>query len=177
MRAVRWSPRPPRSWPSRLVAFRYLLHRPKQSTCCPLRSTCRLGKVSWRGPHPITMPSTQSIRASEMEVMVSVKSIYIRKEPGSPGNRGTVDIGGSNNSTNDIARQILHGISAQDLQALGKPLNISSQGTMTLNGDTGISAGVKDELKSIIGQKRMSSPFSRRCPETATTPTTRLSAG
>lgn len=79
---------------------------------------------------------------------------------GSPGNRGTVDIGGSNNSTNDIARQILHGISAQDLQALGKPLNISSQGTMTLNGDTGISAGVKDELKSIIGQKRVIPIFS-----------------
>jgi hypothetical protein len=79
---------------------------------------------------------------------------------GSPGNRGTVDIGGQNNSTNDIARQILHGISAEDLAALGKPLVLDSSGTMTLNGDTGISAGVKDELASIVGQKRIIPIFS-----------------
>lgn len=79
---------------------------------------------------------------------------------GSPGNRGTVDIGGSNNSTNDIARQILYGISADDLGALGKPLVLDDDGTMTLNGDTGISAGVKDEVASIVGQKRIIPLFS-----------------
>ncbi len=73
---------------------------------------------------------------------------------GSPGNRGTVDIGGSNNSTSDIARQILDGISAQDLIDLGKPLVFDQNGELTLNGDTGISAGVKDELAAIIGQPR-----------------------
>lgn len=79
---------------------------------------------------------------------------------GSPGNRGTVDIGGSNNSTCDIARQILHGISPSDMTALGKPLTLDCSGTMTLNGDTGISAGVKDELASIIGQPRCIPIFS-----------------
>lgn len=79
---------------------------------------------------------------------------------GSPGNRGTVDIGGSNNSTADIARQIVSGISADDLNALGKPLLLNSDGVMTLNGDTGISAGVKDELASIIGQTRIIPIFS-----------------
>lgn len=80
---------------------------------------------------------------------------------GSPGNRGTVDIGGANNSTNDIARQIVHGISSSDLVALGKPLQLDlGSGTMTLNGDTGISAGVKDELQSIVGQKRIIPIFS-----------------
>ncbi len=74
---------------------------------------------------------------------------------GSPGNRGTVDIGGSNNSTNDIARQIVEGISPQDLSALGKPLQIDANGKLGLNGDTGISAGVKDELASIIGKPRV----------------------
>lgn len=74
---------------------------------------------------------------------------------GSPGNRGTVDIGGANNSTNDIARQILYGISASDLNDLGKPLLLGDSAGLTLNGDTGISAGVKDELASIIGQKRI----------------------
>jgi Putative Tad-like Flp pilus-assembly len=74
---------------------------------------------------------------------------------GSPGNRGTVDIGGSNNSTNDIKRQILSGISASDLAALGKPLELDSTGNLQLNGDTGISAGVKDPLAQIIGKKRI----------------------
>jgi Flp pilus assembly protein TadG len=74
---------------------------------------------------------------------------------GSPGNRGTVDIGGCNNSTSDIARQILEGISSADMEALGKPLEFDSEGKLYLNGDTGISAGVKDELASIKGQPRI----------------------
>ncbi len=44
------------------------------------------------------------------------------KGTGAPGNRGTVDIGGANNSTADLCRQILHGISEQDMADLGKPL-------------------------------------------------------
>ncbi len=79
---------------------------------------------------------------------------------GSPGNRGTVDIGGANNSTADIARQIVHGISDSDITALGKQLKFNADGYMTLNGDTGISAGVKDELASIIGQPRIIPIFS-----------------
>ncbi len=74
---------------------------------------------------------------------------------GSPGNRGTVDIGSQNNSTADISRQVLDGISAQDFVDLGKPLRFDAAGVLTLNGDTGISAGIKDELASIIGQKRI----------------------
>lgn len=74
---------------------------------------------------------------------------------GAPGNRGTVDIGGGGNSTADIARQILHGISRQDFLDLGKPLTFDGEGRLYLNGDTGISAGVKDELASIVGQKRI----------------------
>ena len=77
------------------------------------------------------------------------------KGTGAPGNRGTVDIGGNNNSTNDIARQIVYGISAQDLQDLGRPLEFDENGELELNGDTGISAGVKDELASIVGQTRI----------------------
>ena len=79
---------------------------------------------------------------------------------GSPGNRGTVDIGSSNNSTADIARQIVYGISPSDFAQLGKPLEFNSSGNLTLNGDTGISAGVKDELASIKGQPRVIPIFS-----------------
>jgi Flp pilus assembly protein TadG len=77
---------------------------------------------------------------------------------GSPGNRGTVDIGGSNNSTSDIARQILDGISPSDLTALyatGRTLVFNDSGKLYLNGDTGISAGVKDELAAIKGKPRI----------------------
>jgi len=74
---------------------------------------------------------------------------------GSPGNRGTVDIGSSNNSTKDIARQITDGISSSDLAHHGGKLEFDASGHLPLNGDTGISAGVKDELGSIIGQPRM----------------------
>lgn len=75
---------------------------------------------------------------------------------GSPGNRGTVDIGGSNNSTSDIARQITDGISPSDLAHFpNSELKFDSNGELHLNGDTGISAGVKDELASIIGKPRI----------------------
>ena len=79
---------------------------------------------------------------------------------GSPGNRGTVDIGSSNNSTNDIARQILYCISPEDLAYHGGKLEFNAAGELYLNGDTGISAGVKDELESIKGQPRVIPIFS-----------------
>jgi Flp pilus assembly protein TadG len=74
---------------------------------------------------------------------------------GCPGNRGTVDIGGSNNSTADIARQILTGVNESDMAFLGGELRFNEDGILHLNGDTGISAGVKDELTSIIGKPRI----------------------
>lgn len=75
---------------------------------------------------------------------------------GSPGNRGTVDIGSSNNSTADLSRQIREGISAEDIAQLpGGTLSPGPDGTITLNGDTGISAGIKDDLASIIGETRV----------------------
>jgi Flp pilus assembly protein TadG len=79
---------------------------------------------------------------------------------GSPGNRGTVDIGGSNNSTADIASQILYGITPEDLAVHGGSLEFDACGKLYLNGDTGISAGVKDELASIIGKPRIIPIFS-----------------
>ena len=89
--------------------------------------------------------------------MDSIKEVNLYPQrTGSPGNRGTVDIGGRNNSTADISRQIVDGISADDMSHFpdGK-LQFDAQGKLYLNGDTGISAGVKDELASIIGQPRI----------------------
>ena len=73
-----------------------------------------------------------------------------------PGNFGTIDIGSSNNSTADLSRQILYGPNASDMAYFpNNTLELGSNGTVTLNGDTGISAGMKDELVSIIGQDRI----------------------
>lgn len=80
---------------------------------------------------------------------------------GSPGNRGTVDIGGSNNSTADISRQILEGVSPSDMAHHGGKLEFDANGELELNGDTGISAGVKDELDAIKGQPRIIPIFSQ----------------
>lgn len=76
-----------------------------------------------------------------------------------PGNRGTVDIGSPNNSTNDLKRQILYGLNAFDLSFFGGELR-TDQGDIILNGDTGISAGIKAQLEAIKGQPRLIPLFS-----------------
>ncbi len=70
------------------------------------------------------------------------------------GNFGTVDIGSPNNSTADLERQILYGVSADDLAYHGGSLKLGADGTLVLNGDTGVSAGIKDELDAVKGQPR-----------------------
>jgi Flp pilus assembly protein TadG len=77
-----------------------------------------------------------------------------------PGNFGTVDIGSPDNSAADVARQILHGVNAEDLSYFGGCLMIGDVGYVDLNGDTGISAGFKDELEAVKGQPRAIPLFS-----------------
>lgn len=75
---------------------------------------------------------------------------------GSPGNRGTVNIGASNNSTATIVRQILTGINAQDLSHYPDgQIKFDPYGHLYLNADPGISAGFKSALASIVGQTRL----------------------
>jgi hypothetical protein len=76
-----------------------------------------------------------------------------------PGNRGIVDLGSPNNSTADIARQILYGLNEEDLSWFGGELRTDA-GSIQLNGDTGISAGIKDELEAIKGRPRLIPLFS-----------------
>jgi Flp pilus assembly protein TadG len=76
-------------------------------------------------------------------------------ENGASGNFGTVDIGASNNSTADLTRQIRYGVNSSDLAYFGGSLQLGSDGTLLLNGDTGISAGIKDDLDSIKGKPRV----------------------
>lgn len=78
-----------------------------------------------------------------------------------PGNFGTVDIGNPNNSTSDISRQIRQGVSAGDLAYFGGELKFDGSGYLYLEGDTGLSAAIKDDLSSIIGQPRAIPLFDR----------------
>ncbi len=71
-----------------------------------------------------------------------------------PGNFGTVDVGSPNNSTADISRQIRYGVNAEDMSYFGGELTLGPDGTLTLNGDTGLSAAVKDDLESVKGLPR-----------------------
>ncbi len=78
--------------------------------------------------------------------------------PDLPGNFGTIDIGPSNNSTADLVRQIEEGVNQADLDAIGG-LILENDGSGTyfkwLNGDTGVSNGIKSALQSIIGEPRI----------------------
>src|SRR5262249_43556628 len=81
--------------------------------------------------------------------------------PGSlpSGNFGTVDIGSPSNSTADISRQIREGPNATDLSYFPNSTieldRTKSPPSLILQGDTGISAGVMDDLVSIIGKPRI----------------------
>lgn len=71
------------------------------------------------------------------------------------GNRGTVDIGSSNNSTADLRRQIQYGINASDLDWFPDgEIRFNDDGNLFLNGDTGISAAIESALQSIVGHVR-----------------------
>lgn len=77
-----------------------------------------------------------------------------------PGSRGTLDLGLANNSTSDLDRQILDGLNSTDLSVFPSGELRTDAGALTISGDTGISAGLKEELASIIGQTRALPLFS-----------------
>lgn len=70
------------------------------------------------------------------------------------GNRGSVDFGSPSNSTADLSRQIRYGCNENDLSYFGGRIQIPASGLLAVNGDTGLSAGIKDDLATIIGQPR-----------------------
>jgi Flp pilus assembly protein TadG len=82
------------------------------------------------------------------------------QDTGSTANRGTVNIGTSNNATSHVARLIVEGVSAADLAHHGGQLVLDHNGQLALGGDPGISAGFKSELASICGEPRIVPIFS-----------------
>src|SRR6516162_187286 len=74
-----------------------------------------------------------------------------------PGNFGTLQIGPANNSTATLVRQILNGPNANDLSYYpGGVIQLDpTTQALSLPGNTGVSAAVKDALNTIIGQPRV----------------------
>lgn len=78
-----------------------------------------------------------------------------------PGNWGTIDVGYSGNSTDDLNDQILNGLQQSDLDALYSygtiPTSeyINAFYAMWLDADTGLSVGLKQSVYQVIGQQRL----------------------
>jgi hypothetical protein len=114
-----------------------------------------------------TSVSTDVWAYSDSSGVVSAGSDGIREVnlfpqgTGSPGNRGTVNIGVSNNSTSIVVAQILNGITPAQMAVYpNSQLTFDSNGDLFLSANPGISAGFKAALASIIGQKRFIPIFS-----------------
>jgi Putative Flp pilus-assembly TadE/G-like/Putative Tad-like Flp pilus-assembly len=77
-----------------------------------------------------------------------------------PGNRGTVDIGTTNNGTSSLVSQILYGLTAADLAPYGGQL-IFTNVPLQLDGNPGLSAALQNSLNQILGQPRALPIFSQ----------------
>jgi Flp pilus assembly protein TadG len=74
----------------------------------------------------------------------------------SSGNFGILDIGHAGSSTADVVRQVQNGLSVDDLAYHGGALELNpATGTLLLGGATGLSAGMKGALESIVGEPRI----------------------
>ncbi len=73
-----------------------------------------------------------------------------------PGNFGVIDIGNTNNATTDLIRQILEGPSSEDFAFYdNNELKLDPvTGTVSVNGDTGMTVSMNDALAAIVGQPR-----------------------
>jgi hypothetical protein len=78
-----------------------------------------------------------------------------------PGNWGTVDIGGSDNSTDDLVDQINNGLRQEDLDDLKAEGRIDSSDYLDcsepadLDGEPGMSIGIKSAVRDAKGKKRI----------------------
>src|SRR5262249_22007912 len=111
--------------------------------------------VNGSGPDDFTRDTTTGAVTSGSGGIHECKLYPI--STGASGNFGTVDLGAPNNSTADLSRQVLNGPNAADFAYFpNSTIQLDPEtGTLILQGDTGVSAGVKDELASIIGEPRI----------------------
>lgn len=116
-----------------------------QQTCQALLDGMGSDDWSWDAESARLIPASDGVPEANL----------YPQQTGSPGNFGTIDIGNTNNSTSDLCRQILNGVSSDDLSYHGGELRLDHSGVLELNGDPGVSAGIKDALAAIKGEPRI----------------------
>lgn len=98
-------------------------------------------------------PVTKSITSGADGV---VESKLYPVATGNPGNWGTVNVGVTSNSTSVLGNQIRYGITPAQLATFPNGQisldTTKSPPSIQFSGDPGISAGIKDDLASIIGK-------------------------
>jgi Flp pilus assembly protein TadG len=98
-------------------------------------------------------PATQTVSSGADGI---TESVLYPVGSGSPGNWGTINVGVSNNSTSTIGAQIRYGITPAQLATFpNSTIQLDTTLTppqITFSGNPGISAGIKDDLTSIIGK-------------------------
>ncbi len=100
-------------------------------------------------------PDTNTVRAGSD----GIKELDIYPyDTGLPGNRGTVDIGTTNNSTANLQRQILYGLNNSDLAMYGGSLRTDQSG-VHFAGNPGLSGSIKSSLTATIGRPRLAPVF------------------
>ncbi len=116
---------------------------------------------TWNGLLAGTLGADQYAYNSSTGAVASgtdgIKEIVLYPDKtGSPGNCGTVDIGGAGNSTEVLSRQIRHGLNKDDLAYYGGQFTLNNaERKIHLAGDTGMSAAIKDDVRSLIGSVKV----------------------
>jgi Flp pilus assembly protein TadG len=119
-----------------------------------------LDQASWQAliSNPSSQPDNYNYNTATGTVSNGpdgVHEIQLYPIGNQPGNYGTINYGVSSNSTQVLGNQIQYGITPAQEAAAPNGGNLTFPGTYTFTGDTGISAGIKDNLAAIIGQPRM----------------------
>ena len=130
-------------------------------------STAILQKAVYLGPGSDILPIAVTIDTWKNLNANETWSIYgdghLEDEWGDtiPGNWGTLDVGSTSNSTANLVSQINHGLAQSDIDALYSDGTITttewidSQIPITLNGDTGLSAGMKSAIQNAEGRQKL----------------------
>jgi Flp pilus assembly protein TadG len=119
-----------------------------------------LDQTTWQSMMAGTSTDQYSYNASTKAVTSGADGIFESQlypvASGSPGNWGTIKVGVSNNSTSTLGAQIDNGITPAQLATFpNSTIQLDTTQTppsITFPGNPGISAGIKDDLISIIGK-------------------------
>ncbi len=116
------------------------------------------------------MPSEGNLEMLPFTVNIEVWKTYLEnrdndstlefnmfpQSTGLAGNSGTVNLVGNINSTNTLRRHIVEGLSAEEMEWLPNGrMELGADGTMVLNGNTGISAGMQHALSQVLEQPKI----------------------